>query len=128
MPCGGFAPVDVTAAAPAAGAAASEAVALVAPAAPAAPAEPAAPAAPAEPLDALRRWACCGNVYAKHDVACSNCGTAAPPEGERRALPKPRVKWAETGNVLRYDPALPVEVVPKKRPKTTERAQGNLPP
>ena len=119
MPCGGFAPVDVTAAAPAAGAAASEAVAPVA---------PAAPAAPAEPLDALRRWACCGNVYAKHDVACSNCGTAAPPEGERRALPKPKVSWAYTGTVIRYDPAGLLDVVPKKRPKRTERAQGNLPP
>ena len=86
-------------------------------------------AAPVElTLDALHRWACCGNVYAKHDVACSNCGTAAPPEGERRALPKPKVSWAYHGTVIRYDPAGLLDVVPKKRPKRTESAQGNLPP
>ena len=84
-------------------------------------------AAPVElTLDALRRWACCGNVYGKHTVACNNCGTAAPPEGERRALPKPTVRWAEKGEMLEFDPGeAPAKVAPKKRPKS---AQGNLPP
>ena len=48
-------------------------------------------------------------------------------------IPRPfqgnTVKWAEKGEMLRYDPEeAPTNVVPKKRPKTTERAQGNLPP
>ena len=107
---GGLAPV---AAAPAAGAAASEGGGL----------------APAPALEALRRWACCGNVYGKDAVACASCGTAAPPEGERPALPKPRVEWASEDDEVRYDPEeAPAAVLPKKRPKRTDTAEGNLPP